>query len=158
MLARQDLGRRHQRGLPAGLGHRRRGEQRHHGLARADVALQQPQHPHRLLQIVGDGGRGRTLRSRQRVRQRVDDLLAQMAVAGVAVAGRAAQLRADQRQRQLTCQQFVEGEPRPERSVRQDVGQFDRHMHPVQRFSDVRKFAAADHFRADPLRERRQLL
>ena len=44
MLARQDLGRRHQRGLAAGLDHRRAGEQRHHGLARADVALQQAQH------------------------------------------------------------------------------------------------------------------
>ena len=44
MLARQDFGRRHQRGLPAGLDHGGGGEQRHHGLARADVALQQPQH------------------------------------------------------------------------------------------------------------------
>ena len=44
MLARQDFGRRHQRGLPAGLDHGRGGEQRHHGLAGADVALQQAQH------------------------------------------------------------------------------------------------------------------
>ena len=44
MLAREDFGRRHQRGLPAGLDHGRGGEQRHHGLAGADVALQQPQH------------------------------------------------------------------------------------------------------------------
>ena len=48
MLARQDFGRRHQRGLPAGLDHGRGGEQRHHGLAGADVALQQPQHALRL--------------------------------------------------------------------------------------------------------------
>ena len=61
-------------------------------------------------------------------------LLAQMAVAGMAVAGRTAQLRAHQRQRQLTGQQFVEGEPRPERAIGQDVGQFDRHMDAVQRF------------------------
>ena len=56
VLARQDFGRRHQRGLLAGLGHRGGREQRHHGLARADIALQQPQHPHRLAQIVGDRG------------------------------------------------------------------------------------------------------
>ena len=62
-------------------------------------------------------------------------LLAQMPVAGVAIAGRAAQLRADQRQRQLPGQQFVERQPRPERTVGQDVGQFDRHMHAVQRFA-----------------------
>ena len=44
MLAHQDFGRRHQRGLPAGLDHGRGGKQRHHGLAGADVALQQPHH------------------------------------------------------------------------------------------------------------------
>ena len=44
MLAREDFGRRHQGGLPAGLDHGRGGEQRHHGLARADIALQQAQH------------------------------------------------------------------------------------------------------------------
>ena len=106
-------------------------EQRHHGLAGADIALQQPQHPHRLAQILGDGGDRLALRGRQRIGQRVDDPVAQMAVAGVAVAGRAAQLRADQRQRQLTGQQFVEGKPRPERAVGQDVRQLDRHMHAV---------------------------
>ena len=61
-------------------------------------------------------------------------LLAQMAVAGMAVAGRTAQLRPHQRQRQLAGQQFVEGKPRPERAIRQDVGQFDRDMDAVQRF------------------------
>ena len=52
VLARQDLGRRHQGGLPAGLDRDRAGEQRHHGLARADVALQQAQHAVRLAEIV----------------------------------------------------------------------------------------------------------
>ena len=60
-----------------------------------------------------------------------------MAVAGVAVARGPAQLRAHQRQRQLTGQQFVEGKPRPERAVGQDIGQLDRHMDAVQRFGDV---------------------
>ena len=62
-------------------------------------------------------------------------LLAQMAVAGVAVAGGTPQLRAHQRQRQLTGQQFVEGKARPERAVGQDVRQFDRHVHAVQRLA-----------------------
>ena len=129
VLARENFGRRHQRRLLAGLDDGGGREQRNHGLAGADIALQQPQHPHRLLQIVGDRGRGLSLRGGQRVGQRVDDLLAQMAVAGMAVAGGPAQLRAHQRQRQLPGEQFVEGEPRPERAVGQDVGQLDRLMH-----------------------------
>ena len=158
VLAREDFGRRHQRGLLADLGDRSGGEQRHDRLAGADVALQQPQHPHRLAQILGDGGDCLALRRRQRVRQGVDDLVAQMAVAGIAVAGRTPELRAHQRQRQLAGQQFVEGEPRPERAIGQNVGEFDRHMHAVERFADRRKAAAADDFRADPLGQIRQFL
>ena len=74
-----------------------------------------------------------------------------MAVAGMAVAGGAAQLRADQRQRQLTGQQFVEGKPRPKGTIGQDIRQFDRHMHAVQCFGDRRKLAAAQHLGTDPL-------
>ena len=44
VLANQQLGRRHQRRLAAGLDDVRGGEQRHHRLARADVALEQAQH------------------------------------------------------------------------------------------------------------------
>ena len=158
VLAREDFGRRHQCGLLADLGDGSGGQQRHHGLARADIALQQPQHADRLAQIVGDRSRGLLLRRRQRIGQRVDDPAAQMAVAGVAVARGPAQLRPHQRQRQLTGQQFVEGKPRPIRTIGQDIRQLDRHMHAVQRFGDRRKFAAADHFRTDPLRQLRQLL
>ena len=158
VLARQNFGRRHQRRLLAGFGHGGGRQQRHHGLAGADVALQQPQHPHRLAQILGDGGDRVALRRRQRIRQRIDDAAAQMAVAGVAIAGRAAQLRADQRQRQLTGQQFVEGEPRPERTIGQDVREFDRDMDAGERFPDRRELAAADHLRADPFRQLRELL
>ena len=89
VLACQNFGRGHQRGLLADFGHGRGGKQRDHGLAGADVALQQAQHPHRLLQIVRDR-RGRVaLGGRQRVGQGVDDLVAQMPVAGIAhAAGR----------------------------------------------------------------------
>ena len=44
MLLGQDLGGRHQRTLPAGVDGQRRGQRRDHGLARTDVALQQPVH------------------------------------------------------------------------------------------------------------------
>ncbi len=69
MLARENFGRRHQGSLLAGFGDGGGGQQRHHRLARADVALQQPQHPHRLTQILGDGGDRVALRRRQRVGQ-----------------------------------------------------------------------------------------
>ena len=68
VLAGEDFGWRHQRRLLAGFRHGGRCEQRHHGLAGADVALQQPQHPHRLQQILDDGGHGLALRRGQRVR------------------------------------------------------------------------------------------
>ena len=54
MLAGEDFGRRHQRGLPAGFDHGRGGQQRDHCLARADIALQQPQHALRLAEIGDD--------------------------------------------------------------------------------------------------------
>jgi hypothetical protein len=158
VLAGKDFRRRHQRGLLAGFGHRGRRQQRHHGLARSDVTLQQPQHAHRLAQIVGDRRGGLSLRSRQRVGQRVDDLVAQMAVAGMAVAGGPAQLRADQRQRQLAGQQFVEGKPRPERTIGEDIRDLDRHMHTVQRLRDRRKLAAAQYLGTNPLGKRWQFL
>ena len=62
VLARQNFRRRHQRGLLAGLGDGGGREQRHHGLAGADIALQQPQHAHRLAQILRDRGRRLPLR------------------------------------------------------------------------------------------------
>ena len=54
MLAREDLGRRHQGGLPPGLDHGRGGEQRHHGFAGADVTLEETQHPFGLGQVGVD--------------------------------------------------------------------------------------------------------
>ena len=56
VLARENLGRRHQRGLAAGLDHRGRREQRDDGLAGADIALEQAQHALGLAEIGIDGG------------------------------------------------------------------------------------------------------
>ena len=55
VLTRENFGRSHQCRLAAGFRHRRGGEQGDHRLAGADVTLQQPQHSHRLRQVVGDG-------------------------------------------------------------------------------------------------------
>ena len=95
MLAGKDFGRRHQGGLLAGLRHGRGGEQRDDRLARADIALKQPQHPHGLPQVVADRGGRLLLGCRQRVGKRVDDLVAQVSVAGVSASSRPSKLRAD---------------------------------------------------------------
>ena len=77
MLARQDFGRRHQRGLAAGLDHGRRGEQRDDGLAGADIALQQPHHALRAGEIGDDVVDRALLGGGQRVGQGGDDPLPQ---------------------------------------------------------------------------------
>ena len=79
MLPRQDFGRRHQGRLASAFDDGRRGKQRHHGLAGADVALQHAEHPFGLGQVGGNVGDGLRLRLRERVGQRIDELLAQRA-------------------------------------------------------------------------------
>ena len=56
VLPRQQLGRRHQRGLAAAFDHGRGRKQRHHRLPRTDVALQQSQHPFGLGEIGDNFG------------------------------------------------------------------------------------------------------
>jgi hypothetical protein len=62
VLPRQQLGRRHQRRLPAAFDDGGRRQQRHHRLARSHVALQQPQHALGLGEIGDDLGDGTPLR------------------------------------------------------------------------------------------------
>ena len=120
MLADEDFGRRHQRGLGAGLDGGSHGEQRHDGLAGADIALQQPQHAFGLGEVGADfgerellaavscrGGRRGAFRRARRRRSRPYR--------------QAADVRAHQRQRELARQQFVIGEPAPARARRSRV-------------------------------------
>ena len=158
MLARQDFGRRHERRLTAGLDHMRRGEQRDHGLAGADVAVQQAQHALRLRQIGDDVGDGAGLRRRQRIGQRRDDARAQPALGRAAAAGAAAHMRAQQRERELARQQFVISEPRPRRAFRLDVVGRRRTMHAAQRVGEARIGVALAPLRVLPFRQRRQAI
>src|SRR6185437_2020234 len=64
MLLGEDLGRRHERDLPAALDRLQRGERGDDRLAGADVALQQPLHRHRALEVVGDLAPDALLRAR----------------------------------------------------------------------------------------------
>ena len=111
MLPRQNLGRRHERRLAAGLDHMRGGKERHHGLAGTDVALEEAKHAFRLRQIGDDVGDRACLRRGQRIGQRLDDPRAQQTFGGAAAAGAGAHMGAQERQRELACQQFVISEP-----------------------------------------------
>ncbi len=151
MLPRQNLGRRHQRRLPAGLDHVRGSEQRHHGLARADIALEQPEHTGGLREIGDDVGDGLLLRGGERVGQGSNDPRAQAAFGGGAAAGAGALMRAQKRERELAGQQFVVGEPRPGRALRFDVVRRLRTMQAAQRLAESRKTVALEPVRILPL-------
>ena len=73
VLAREHFRRRHQRRLRAGFDRDRHGEQRDDRLARADVALQQPQHAARRGHVRLDLAQGLALRAGQREGERVGD-------------------------------------------------------------------------------------
>ena len=144
MLAGEDFGRRHEGRLPAGLDHGRGRDQRHHGLAGADVALQQPQHALRAGEVGDDVVDRLLLRMGQRVGQRLQDARAQAAFAGRAAAGLPAHMRAHQRQRELAGEQFVVGEPRPGQTLGQNVVRLGRPVQMAQRGGESRKPLARD--------------
>ena len=148
MLARQDFGRRHERRLAAGLDHGRGGEQRDDGLARADVAVQKPQHAVRLRQVGDDVLDRALLRRRERIGQGSDDPRAQTAFGGAAAAGALAQMRAQERERELAGEQFVIGKPRPCRAVRHEVVGRRRAVDAAQRVGEARKARCAGATRA----------
>ena len=133
MLPRQELRRRHQRRLPPAFDHRCGRQQRHNRLAGAHIALQQPQHALGLGKIRDDVGDRAGLGLRERIGQRRDQLLPQLAGTGSCAAGRTAQMRAHERERKLAGEQFVIREPRPRRSFRQDVCRLGRPVHAAQR-------------------------
>ena len=120
MLLGQDLGRRHQRALPAGVDRARGGERGDDGLARADVALQQAVHRHAAAEVGVDLGADAALRARELERQRATQGLVQLAVRrrerrrALALA-----LALGEQLRELLRQQLVELEalPRGMRSV-----------------------------------------
>ena len=156
VLARQNFGRRHQRGLPAAFDHGRRREQGHHGLARSHIALQQPQHALGLGEIGDDVGDGAPLRGRERIGQRLDQLFPDMPGALRRPAGGPPQMRAHQRERQLTRQKLVVGKPRPGQSFRQQVDRLRRPVQDAQRLSEGREALACNPTGLLPFRQVRQ--
>ncbi len=158
MLARQNLRRRHDDRLAAGLDHGRGGQQRDQRLARANIAVQQPQHAVGLRQVGDDVGDGAVLRRRQRVGERGDDLRAQAPLGGAAAASSLALMAAQERQRELTGEQFVIGKPRPGRALRLEVFGRLRMMDPAQGRGEVRKIIAPDPCGVLPFRQIRHAI
>ncbi len=130
MLLGEDLGRRHQRGLMAGLDRLQHRQRRHHRLAAADIALQQALHRMRLGQVV------RHLLPDALLRRRELEGQAARAVAASALPSPASTRRTacaargiGLAQGNLLREQFVEGDALPGRTlgsgklVRREAGQ-----------------------------------
>ena len=144
MLAGEDLGRRHEGSLPSGFDHRRSRDQRHHGFAGADVALQQAQHALRASEIGDDVVDRLLLRMGERIRQRLEDARAQTPFAGRAAAGLPPHMRTHQRKRELPSEQLVIGKPRPRKTFRRDVVRLGRAVQIAQRGGEGGKALARD--------------
>ena len=156
MLARQNFGRRHEGRLPPGLDHIRCRDERDDGLARADVAVEKPQHARRLRQNGNNVGDRARLRRRQPIRQRRHDLVAKPALGGAAAAAAIAHMPAQQSERELARQQFVIGEPRPRRALRRDIVRRLRPMDGAQRVGKARIAVARQPGCVLPFRQCRQ--
>ncbi len=115
VLLGEDFGRRHERDLLARFDRLQRGQRGDDRLAGADVALQQPLHRRRALQVVAISRHTRSCARVSLNGTRVEQLAGQRAGAGQhRRAPRRARL-AMHLQRQLLRQQLVELEPRPRR-------------------------------------------
>ena len=113
VLARQELGRRHQHGLAPCL---HRGQHRHEGdqrLARAHVALQEADTRARIREIGLDLGKRRRLIGGRRERQTRQQRALQPAVAHRGTAGGGRAVAPHEAERQMHRQQLVERQPAP---------------------------------------------
>jgi hypothetical protein len=162
VLLGEDFGRRHQRGLVAGVDGLCGGQRGDDCLAAADVALQQPLHRMRLRQIERDLTAHALLRRRQRKRQRLQQtrhqrgFVAQFAARHGRRRARAA-LFVRALQRHLLREQFLELDAHPRRMRAVDQrGLIGLHVRMMQRAHRVhqRRHAERLHVRArDRLRQ-----
>ena len=158
VLAGQHLGRRHQGRLRAGFHRDRHRHQRHHGLAGADVALQQAQHAERGRDVLRDLLQRLALRVGEGERQRIGDPRPDAAVADDAPPRLLLEALPHQRQRQLPGQQLVVGEALPRRRARRHVGGLLRPMQPRKRALDIGPAALLQPGRFLPLGQHRHAL
>ena len=118
VLLRQHLGRRHERGLFAGFHraqHRQDGDE---GLAGADVALQEPEHPPFGGEVGVDLRQGLGLRGREGMSEAFQRLGAITGVTGQRVALTAAHPASDDGERDLAGEELIVCQPCPHAFVR----------------------------------------
>ncbi len=142
VLLGQDLGRGHQGALASAVDRRQQRRQRHHGLARSHVALEQAVHRQRRRHVARDLAEHAALGARQREAVPREEAthqrrrgIAQRARLGVEIVvadgvGHARrglfEAASAHRQQQLQAQELVEGQPAPgRRHVARVVGQVD---------------------------------
>ncbi len=153
VLARQDLGRRHQRGLRAGLDADQHGEQGDQRLAAADVALQQADHALGLGHVGPDLGDRGLLARRQFEGQAFQHLGAQAAVALGGMARDSAVVMAHQGDGELAGQKLVEGQAGARRMHGRQVGLLVRCVGARQRGVPAVPLVALVKSRVLPLRQ-----
>ena len=143
VLAGENLGRRHHRRLSASLDHLRHRHKRDDGLARSDVALQQPDHALFSSEIGADVVDRLALRAGQRKGQGGFEAPRQSAFSQMRAAGNDPHARAHEEERQLVGQQLVIGEPGRRRARRIDVLRRLRAVHRAKRLREARQFQIA---------------
>ena len=158
MLAGEDFGRRHHRRLPSCFDHVGHRHQRHHGLARSHVALQEPEHPLFGFEIGADVLDRLLLRLGQRKRQRGLETAPQRAFGAVRAAGNDAHPRPHEEQRELVGEQFVIGEAGRRRTSRIDVLGPERAVHRAKRLGEARQSEPVHGLVADPFGQSRQAI
>ena len=156
VLVGQQLGRHHQSGLRAGLHRDQHGKQRHHGLAAADVALEEAEHAAFLREVLDDLGGSGALAFGQSEGEGGLHRAAEPAVAGDGATAPASGGAAHQRQRQLVRQQLVVGEARAGRGVGLKVGGVLGRMRGLERLVPGRPPTRCHQARLDPFGQRRR--
>ena len=158
VLPRQHLGGRHEGRLRARLHGDGHGQQRHHGLAGAHVALQQPQHAEGGGDVLRDLLQRLALRVGKGEGERVGNPGADAAVAHHAAPRLLLEAQAHQPQRQLAGEQLVERQPLPGRRAGRDILRLGRLVQARERGPPVRPAAPLEPRLVLPFRQLRHLL
>jgi len=133
VLLGQQLRGRHQGRLQAAACGTRGGGRGHHGLAAADITLQQPHHRHAGSEILVRIAQRARLGARERERQRLEEPAREPLAIGQRPGGVGFQRALSQPERQVVRQQFLEREP-PLRRVTTggELGELRLARRPVQ--------------------------
>ena len=156
MLAGQDFGRRHHRGLPPGLDSPRHRKQTHDRLAAADIALEQPQHAVSAAHVGRDVLQRLLLSAGEREGQGSADLTLDPARSHGRPADGALHPRPDHDDGELVRQQFVICQPLADQAFRREAAHVGRVMHGAHRIGEGGPAAVGEEGGLLPLRHRRQ--